>query len=223
MQLTTLIDLITHELRNPLASIQTQADLIARTSTDHGAVRLATKIAAATQRAAQVISQWIEQGDAIPIHPASVPAEALDLPQLVEQIAQELRACYVGFQVDFAKQSVPPVQVDARIVLLAVSNVLENAAKYANSERPVRVQFRVNARAVTVRIRDFGPGIALDDQERIFLKHQRLNTAHALQAGKGLGLYLVREMLESVGASIRVQSQPGWGSAFLIELPRPTS
>jgi signal transduction histidine kinase len=41
-----------------------------------------------------------------------------------------------------------------------------------------------------------------------------------LPAGKGLGLYLVREMLESVGARIRVQSQPGWGSAFLIELPR---
>ena len=222
MQLTTLIDLITHELRNPLASIQIQADLIARTSTDHGAVRLATKIATASQRAAQVIRQWIEQGDAIPIHPASVPAEALDLPQLVDQIAQELRACYVGFQVDFAKQSVPPVQVDARIVLLAVNNVLENAAKYASSERPVRVQFRVNARVVTVRIRDFGPGIALDDQERIFLKHQRLNVSHALPAGKGLGLglYLVREMLESVGASIRVQSQPDWGSAFLIELPR---
>ena len=150
----------------------------------------------------------------------SVPADALDLPLLVDQIAQELRACYVGFQVDFAKQSVPPVQVDARIVLLAVNNVLENAAKYASSERPVRVQFRVNARVVTVRIRDFGPGIALDDQERIFLKHQRLNASHTLAAGKGLGLYLVREMLESVGARIRVQSQAGWGSAFLIELPR---
>ena len=220
MQLTTLIDLITHELRNPLASIQTQADLIARTSTDSSAVRLAAKIMTASQRAAQVISQWIEHGDAIPANPISAPAESLDLPQLVDQVAQELRACYVGFQVDFAKHRVPPVQVDARIVLLAVSNVLENAAKYASSERPVRVQFRVNARAVTVRIRDFGPGIALGDQERIFLKHQRLTAPHALPAGKGLGLYLVREMLESVGASIRVQSQPGGGSAFLIELPR---
>jgi signal transduction histidine kinase len=220
MQLTTLIDLITHELRNPLASVQTQADLIARTSSDHTAVRLATKIATASQRAAQVIRQWVEQGDAIPIHPPCVPAEVLDLPQLVDQVAQELRSCYVGFQVDFAVHQVPAVRVDARIVLLAVSNVLENAAKYASSARPVRVQFRVNAHVVTVRIRDFGPGIALDNQERIFLKYQRLKASDALPAGKGLGLYLVREMLESVGARIRVQSQPGWGSAFLIELPR---
>jgi two-component system sensor histidine kinase SenX3 len=220
MQLTTLIDLITHELRNPLASVQTQADLIARTCSDHTAVRLATKIATASQRAAQVIRQWVEQGDAIPIHPPCVPAEVLDLPQLVDQVAQELRSCYVGFQVDFAVHQVPAVRVDARIVLLAVSNVLENAAKYASSARPVRVQFRVNAHVVTVRIRDFGPGIALDNQERIFLKYQRLKASDALPAGKGLGLYLVREMLESVGARIRVQSQPGWGSAFLIELPR---
>jgi signal transduction histidine kinase len=103
MQLTTLINLITHELRNPLASIQTQADLIARTSTDSSAVRLAVKIMTASQRAAQVISQWIEHDDAIPANPISAPAESLDLPQLVDQVAQELRACYVGFQVDFAK------------------------------------------------------------------------------------------------------------------------
>ena len=120
---------------------------------------------------------------------------------------------------DVSEREAPPTKVDERIVLLAIANVLENAAKYAGSDKSVRVQFRINARTVTVRIRDFGPGIALADQEKIFLKHQHLPDHCDQCEGSGLGLFLVREMLGQCGATIRIQSQLGWGSAFLIELP----
>ena len=218
-QLSTLIELLTHELRNPLASIQTQADLIIRTSAEEKTRLIATRISISSRLAAEVILNWVERA----WEAGTKSSEFLDSPtslrQLVLRVVEELGQRYPDFRVDVSEREAPPTKVDERIVLLAIANVLENAAKYAGSDKSVRVQFRINARTVTVRIRDFGPGIALADQEKIFLKHQHLPDHCDQCEGSGLGLFLVREMLGQCGATIRIQSQLGWGSAFLIELP----
>ena len=67
-------------------------------------------------------------------------------------------------------------------------------------------------------MRDAGPGIPAEAQERIFCRFERVQ-AQRTQAGFGLGLYIVRELVEAHGGSIRLHSEPGHGACFTVELP----
>jgi signal transduction histidine kinase len=76
---------------------------------------------------------------------------------------------------------------------------------------------------VVIAIRDWGPGISLEDQTRLFSKFVRLDSAlNSIQRGVGLGLYLCRQLMEAMGGTIWVESAgiPGEGSTFFIALPQ---
>jgi signal transduction histidine kinase len=68
-------------------------------------------------------------------------------------------------------------------------------------------------------VRDHGPGIACEDQERIFLPFERA-VSYLKASGFGLGLYIVRHVAEAHGGSVRLASRPGEGCTFTVELPR---
>ena len=102
-------------------------------------------------------------------------------------------------------------------------NLIENAVKYA---RRGRVQVRLSSHYGTVRfsVRDEGPGIPLSQQERIFEKFYRLdpNMTKGI-GGTGLGLYICRELVDAMNGDIWVESAPGAGSTFSVELPVATA
>lgn len=216
-----LVDLITHELRNPLAAIQTQAELIQSTSTQAGVRSLAEKITAISTRSARLISNWVA-GDRLAQDDPQTPAAETTPPlnDALSRVLADFRHKHPGYLVNLPANPLPPLLIAPHVLAIAFSNLLDNAAKYAPSERGIHVQYRIGARRVMIRVRDFGPGIAPLDQEKVFIKHQRLGGDTSTQEGTGVGLYLVREMLERCGASIRLQSQSGRGSAFIIEVPR---
>jgi signal transduction histidine kinase len=212
---SALLDLLTHELRNPLAAIQAQAELLQRLCSDARSRLLAQKISGASQACARLIADWIE-GDRLASRGSSLlPTTDAALRKLIEAF----REAHPDFPVSLPDSVLPPLMMPAHILVLAVGNLLENAAKYARTSRGLTIRYRVLDRRVRIRIRDYGPGIDPADQQRIFSRHERLEVT-AGRPGTGLGLYLVREILESCSGSIRVQSVPGRGSAFLIEIPR---
>jgi signal transduction histidine kinase len=162
-----------------------------------------------------LIADWIE-GDRLASRGSSLlPTTDAALRKLIEAF----REAHPDFPVSLPDSVLPPLMMPAHILVLAVGNLLENAAKYARTSRGLTIRYRVLDRRVRIRIRDYGPGIDPADQQRIFSRHERLEVT-AGRPGTGLGLYLVREILESCSGSIRVQSVPGRGSAFLIEIPR---
>ncbi|MGZ3459899.1 MAG: sensor histidine kinase, partial [Archangium sp.] len=100
-----------------------------------------------------------------------------------------------------------------------VGNLLSNAAKYGRGQPvEVRVEAGHDGRARLV-VKDHGIGIAPEDQARIFERFERAVNGRQFH-GLGLGLWISREIVESHGGHIQVQSAPGEGSTFTVELPR---
>jgi two-component system sensor histidine kinase KdpD len=114
---------------------------------------------------------------------------------------------------------VPPVRADAAQLLQAFTNLLENAWRYSNG-RPVSVLARRTPDHVVVRIVDQGPGIPQPEQERIFEPFYRGSQVEGRGwKGSGLGLAIAKGFVEANGGTISVDSLPGQGSSFVVELP----
>ena len=123
----------------------------------------------------------------------------------------------IGFSVlKVAARDVGCLRVEEVIV-----NLLSNAIKYGEG-KPVHVSLREIRLGdwVELRVSDRGMGIRPDEQDRIFEKFQRISSPHHAVAGLGLGLYIVRNLVEAHGGLIRVESKLGDGATFVVELPK---
>jgi signal transduction histidine kinase len=97
-------------------------------------------------------------------------------------------------------------------------NLLSNALKYRHPDRPPVVQLRCHhaATATVLEVQDNGLGLTLDQQHKLFAMFRRL---HDHVAGSGVGLYMVKRMIENAGGTIAVQSEAGIGSTFTVTFP----
>ena len=100
----------------------------------------------------------------------------------------------------------------------AFANLLENAVRYAQG-KPVLIRARIIGGRVRLRIIDQGPGIRPEELERIFLPFYRSPGQPAGHQGSGLGLAIAKGFIEAGGGSISVESLPGQGTSFTVELP----
>jgi two-component system, OmpR family, sensor histidine kinase KdpD len=100
----------------------------------------------------------------------------------------------------------------------AFGNLLENAARYSDG-KPVVVRARMTGGCVRVRIVDQGPGIAVREQERIFMPFYRSPDSGSVHQGSGLGLAIAQGFIHAAGGSITVESLPGQGTSFVVDLP----
>ncbi|HYE97701.1 MAG TPA: HAMP domain-containing sensor histidine kinase, partial [Planctomycetota bacterium] len=106
---------------------------------------------------------------------------------------------------------------DRMVVEQAIANLLSNALRFgAGQPVDVDVSFRDDRAAARVTVRDRGPGIAPDDLPRLFHRFSRLDNG---VGGLGLGLFVVRSLVEAHGGRVYVESTPGQGTAFAFELP----
>lgn len=110
------------------------------------------------------------------------------------------------------------MRIDADAVEQAVLNLLDNAAKYGGDAKRVAVRLRDTATEALVEVRDEGPGIPAAERARIFERFHR--GPHEDRGGYGLGLYLVRHVMDAHGGTVTVQSEPGHGSLFTLHFPR---
>jgi len=105
-----------------------------------------------------------------------------------------------------------------------LTNLLSNACRYSPPHAEIVVRARANDRHAIVEVIDHGPGIAPDQQQKLFTPFFRGAAASRHKGGLGLGLYITREIVRRHGGSMRVSSTPGQGATFSFELPlRPTS
>src|SRR5207253_1831041 len=110
------------------------------------------------------------------------------------------------------------VQANTETVHYVVGNLLTNAAKFSPAGSPIAVVARRDGSVCRLSVTDRGPGIAPEDQERIFDRFYR-GTATRSTRGTGIGLSIVRASLEAVGGSVSVRSALGEGSTFEVTLP----
>jgi signal transduction histidine kinase/Na+/proline symporter len=138
---------------------------------------------------------------------------------VVERHAPELEQAGSSLRLEVADGVVG--EWDPMRVEQVVTNLLTNAMKYAPG-CPIEVTVEGDDRTARLVVRDRGPGIGVEDQERIFRPFERA-VSYLHVSGFGLGLYIVREVVAAHGGTVRVESARGEGCAFLVELPRSAS
>jgi signal transduction histidine kinase len=148
------------------------------------------------------------------------PAEVVDLAALVRAVrldlAADLEAAGATLTIDLAGS--PSVRFSPKNLRSIIYNLLSNAVKYRDLARPAQVQLRARRAAgqLVLEVQDNGLGLDDSQQSKLFGMFRRLHT-HV--EGTGVGLYMVKRLVENAGGRIHVASQPGVGSIFSVSLP----
>lgn len=117
----------------------------------------------------------------------------------------------------------PVVQADPLRLGQVIGNLVSNAVKFTPAGGSVSIDTGEEEGSVWIRVRDTGPGIPADEQEKMFEPFVRGGQGKRFPQGLGLGLSIARELVEAHGGRLELESDPGWGSSFTIRLPKQTS
>jgi signal transduction histidine kinase len=209
-------------LRRPLGRIIANADEIA--AQEDGALRedyagYAGDIAVAGRHLLGLVDD-LSDLQAVERPGFRVDTERLDLADVARRAASLLgvRASDRNVQID------PPdtdetlwAKADFRRALQIMVNLVGNAVRYSPPESMVWIRAEEEGDIVALIVADQGKGIAIEDQERIFEKFERVDTSEP--GGSGLGLYISRQLARAMGGDISVDSAPGLGARFVLTLP----
>ncbi|MFS0883680.1 ATP-binding protein [Aeromicrobium sp. 179-A 4D2 NHS] len=206
-----------HELRTPLTSLRTNIDLLRQASAeperrlDATAHReLLDDVRAQLDELSTLVGDLTELARDEPLHRDPEP---LDLADVVRRAVERvhLRAPSVTFD---ALLEPSWVLGDSQLLERAVTNLLDNAAKWSPPEGTVRVRLSGG----TVTVSDEGPGIRPEDLPHVFDRFYRSTEARTLP-GSGLGLAIVKRAADRHGGAVTVQSRPGEGATFTFRVP----
>ncbi len=220
-----IADLV-HELKNPVAAIRASAEQLQPAGADANARtgRLVRVIRESSGRLDALVSQLLELARA----EAGMPTEeraAVDVAELARGVVlaerTDVRWAGVAFTWRCEGGSDASVQGVPLRLESAIRNLVENAASFASREDggagEVEVVVEAGADAVSVSVRDTGPGIDEADLPRVF---DRFFTTRGRALGTGLGLALVKAVVVAHGGEVRAESTPGRGATFRVTLPR---
>ncbi len=219
-----LLRTVSHDLRNPLTSIQGQAQLLARTLAREGIddARLSRSVDAIVGSAKQMGAMIEELVDAGHIESGQLRLRrrSVDLTARIHESLERLAgAMDVGRVRVEAPAELPAVEADPDRLDRILMNLVSNALKYSPAAAPVLVRAETAGNsAVQVSVADRGEGIAPEDVPHLFERYFRAKGVREAE-GLGLGLFITKGLVEAHGGKIWLTSKPGQGSTFAFTLP----
>jgi two-component system OmpR family sensor kinase len=216
-----LLSRLDHELKNPLTAMRAAlanvsaagagADQVAGIASIETQVARLSRLTAELRKIADVESTGVDNR---PVDVAALLEEAMEIAR--EQPAAASRS----LQLDLprAPWPLPAVRGDWELLSLVLLNLVDNAVKYTAPGDRIEVRARETDGAVVVEVADTGPGIPADDLPHIWEELYRSPRARTV-AGSGLGLALVRAVVEAHGGSVAAESRLGRGTLIRVQLP----
>ncbi|HVM19010.1 MAG TPA: ATP-binding protein [Egibacteraceae bacterium] len=222
---TEFLSNVSHELRTPLTPIKGYAEVLARRDVGPERTRrFADQILDSTSRLERIVATIVDFA-ALDSGRLELRPEAVDIHRLIDQMLVEWRAAYPEreFRRRLAKD-LPAAHVDASMLRRCLEELVANAVKFSPDGGPISVHASevVEDRRAFVRlsVRDRGVGIEPDLAARIFSDFYQADASETRQyGGLGLGLALVRRIMEGMGGRIHLDSRPEQGSTFHLLLP----
>lgn len=215
---------VSHELRTPLAQVRLALDAMGRRSEKDVTLRV---------RGMQIIDREVlrlqhlvddvlqfRRGREVGL---AAPRERIDLAAEVAQLMEEFRplAAGKGTTLHLTATGAAMVMLEPGALRHILINLLENAAKYGAAGQVVQVTTTASDDAVELTVDDGGPGVPEQERERIWEAYERGSAAAARQAGgSGIGLAVVRDVVQRHGGTVAIYTAPGGGARFRINLPR---
>ena len=209
-----------HQIRTPLASLRLQAQLATEEEDPDELRHIAGRVHRNAVEASQLTSQLLNHAMVIHRREALRP-EPVDLAALLEQVAQRARAVAdatpVRLEIDAAAEraTVPGDPISLRE---ALTNLLDNAVKYAGGDGAIEVSLTAAGGGLRVEVADRGPGIPDEEKAAVLERFGRGRSASAV-AGSGLGLAIVKSVAEAHGAALSLHDRPGGGLVVRMDFP----
>jgi PAS domain S-box-containing protein len=219
------LSIASHELRTPVTALQLQLQMLQRAA-ERGKVEmpqaLADKMDALerqTRRIAVLVNELLDVSR-MRLGRIELKLEDLDLAEVVRETVSHLTAegARSGSPITLQAHGPATGRWDRMRLEQVVTNLVANAIKFGEG-RPILVEVDSAGERARVSVRDLGIGIAAGDQSRIFRRFERAVPSQHF-GGLGLGLYIARQIVEAHGGTIALDSAPGAGTTFVVDLPR---
>jgi signal transduction histidine kinase len=213
---------VAHDLRNPLSALRLSIDSI---GPDHpppseARLRRTSEIAQRQLRKLERMVSDLMDMTKVDAGTLELRPERHDLRMVVQEVVSLFEATGPVHPIELHLPSEPvEVVCDGLRVEQIVSNLVSNAIKYSPSSSAIEVSLERSEAGATLSVRDHGIGISTEDQRYLFQPFRRARLAKETIPGAGLGLYVVRRLVEAHGGHIEVSSTAGQGALFRVHLP----
>lgn len=216
---------VSHELRTPLASIRVFGEFLkmGRVTEQKKVSEYGEYIETESRRLTQLINNILDFSK-IESGQKTYKFEQTDIEQVVIDTLRTFEVVLEqhGFSINLerSQQPLPPVVIDQEAIAQAFINLMDNAVKYSGEANEIRVTLGRQNGFVTIAVHDQGIGIASEEREKVFEKFYRVGNVlvHDVK-GSGLGLSIVKHIVEAHKGKVTVESELGKGSTFVIHLP----
>lgn len=216
---------MSHELRTPLNSILGFAQLLALNAKEPLTVRQTRQVSQIERSGSHLLALIEDVLDFSKIETGNVKLslERVHLPPLIEQVRAGLQILADEAQIVFSihcPNDLPAIRADRVRLTQVLMNLGSNAIKYNTSGGTVTLAADAfGLDRVRLSVIDTGPGIAIDRQAELFQPFNRLGAETGPIQGSGIGLSIVKKLVDLMSGTITVRSMPGQGTTFAIELP----
>jgi len=221
---TEFISSVSHELRTPMSSIRGLAEILQEGKIKEKAKQeeLIRLVATESSRLSRFLHNILDFGK-IEKNVKTYNTQKVELQSVIKEVVQLFQ--YRSDSDEFVLNTKMPgkplsLKIDRDAVMQALTNLLDNAIKYSSDKKEIVVELVHREKQVEIRIKDRGIGIPAGEQKKIFegfYRHAEANR-HSTK-GVGLGLKIVKHIMEAHGGEVRVESQPGEGSTFCLIFP----
>ncbi|TAE23017.1 MAG: HAMP domain-containing protein [Candidatus Kapaibacterium sp.] len=218
-----------HDLKNPLAAIQMAASIIQNyydKLDKETVIERTTSIMVSSKRMSEIITNLLDI-NAIETGNLNLHIKEIDIVALSSQIIDEYYERAMEKKIimfpEFTLDSLL-IKADLNAMTQVLDNILSNAIKYSPSGKRVFIRVRSLAATVRVEVQDEGQGMSDDDMKKLFGKFARLSARPTGgEHSTGLGLSIVKKMVEAMNGKVWCESELGKGATFIVELPKNSS
>ncbi|MBS1537063.1 MAG: hypothetical protein JST20_04880 [Bacteroidetes bacterium] len=222
---TEVLGIVAHDLKNPLAGIALTASNVKRYFTmlpQTEVLQMMEKIETSAGRMRDIIVNLLDV-NAIETGRMNLKVEKVDTSALATNVIREFteRSTAKGIRL---KLDVPPKEILALADLTAtheiLDNLVSNAIKFSSKDKSVQISVRPAQSMVRIEVQDEGPGISDEDKKKLFGRYVRLSAKPTGgEHSSGLGLSIVKKLVEVMGGQVWCESVVGKGTTFIVELP----
>ena len=212
------LSVASHELRTPVTALSLKLSRLGDAATEAERLRQLEAATRVTRRLGTLVNDLLDV-TRVRVGQLVLAYEEVDLCSVVRETVgrSEEQATRVGSVIALELPGAVVGSWDPRRLEQIVDNLVSNAIKYG-AGRPIQVAVEADGAAARLSVTDGGIGISAEEQARIFERFRRATSSKSY-SGLGLGLWITREIVNAFGGEIRVDSEPGRGSRFLVELP----
>lgn len=213
------VDTLSHDLMNPISAAKMNAEMILKGDRPENHARAAGRIAGSLTRVVAMIHDLLDAGRVRGGQPISLQYIECDLTEMLRDVVDEMREVH-GDRFAFKFKGPSKGSWSSDGVRRAVENLLGNAVKYGTAGAIITVALRCDAKSAVISVHNDGATIPEAEIPLLFQRYRRTKSAEdSTNPGWGLGLSVVKGVVEAHGGTIRVESEDGKGTSFILELP----